>query len=68
MAWFRKGIVRFELQPRGGRLRENMSRAEEAAFLKGFIHKAGAGELVGIPDIHKAYEKKIATKRIDHHL
>jgi transposase len=59
MAWFRKGMASFELQPRGGRIRENMSREEEAAFLKKFTHKAGAGELVCIQDIHKAYEQKI---------
>jgi transposase len=59
MAWFRKGTGSFELQPRGGRIRENMSRAEETAFLKKFTHKAGAGELVCIQDIHKAYEEKI---------
>jgi len=62
MTWFRKGMASFELQPRGGRIRENMSRAEEAAFLKKFTHKAGAGELVCIQDIHKAYEQKIGRE------
>jgi transposase len=62
MAWFKKGMASFELPPRGGRKRENMSRADEAAFLKGFTHKAGAGELVCIQDIHKAYEEKIGRK------
>jgi len=59
MAWFRKGMASFELPHRGGRIRENMSLAEEAVFLKKFTHKAGAGELVCIQDIHKAYEQKI---------
>jgi transposase len=59
MAWFAQGMDSFKIEPRGGRIRENMSLAEEKAFLQGFIHKAGAGELVCIQDIHKAYEKKI---------
>jgi transposase len=59
MAWFRKGMVSFELQPRGGRLQANMSLDEEKAFLAKFIHQAGAGELVCIQDIRKAYEQKI---------
>jgi hypothetical protein len=62
MAWFEKGMASFELQPRGGRIRENMTRAEEAAFLKGFTHQAGAGELICISDIQAAYEKKIGHK------
>ena len=62
MAWFASGMASFELSPRGGRIRENMTLAEEAAFLKGFTHKAGAGELVCIQDIHAAYEKKIGHK------
>lgn len=62
MAWFERGLASFELQPRGGRIRENMTRAEEAAFLKGFTHKAGAGELVCIQDIQTAYEQKIGHK------
>lgn len=62
MAWFESKMASFEMQPRGGRIRENMSRAEEAAFLKGFTHKAGAGELVCIQDIQTAYEKNIGHK------
>ena len=59
MAWFAKGMDSLKLASSGGRIRENMSLAEEKAFLQGFTHKAGAGELVCIQDIHKAYEKKI---------
>jgi transposase len=59
MAWFRDGLKGLDFKPRGGRLNENMTRAEEATFLKGFIHQAGAGELVCISDIQEAYEKKI---------
>jgi transposase len=62
MAWFRKGMESFELQAGGGRIRENMSRQDDAAFLKKFTHKAGAGELVCIQDIHKAYEQKIGRE------
>lgn len=59
MAWFAKGMASLRIEPSGGRIRENMTLAQEAAFLKGFTHKAGAGELVCIQDIHKAYEQKI---------
>jgi transposase len=59
MAWFRHGFKGLAFKPRGGRLNQNMSREDEAAFLKGFIHRAGAGELVCIQDIQTAYEKKL---------
>ena len=62
MAWFKDGFEGLELKPRGGRLRENMTFEEEAAFLKDFAHSAGAGELVCIQDIHAAYEKKIGKE------
>jgi transposase len=62
MAWFRDGLKGLDFKPRGGRLNENMSRKEEAAFLKSFTHQAGAGELICIQDIHEAYEKKIGRK------
>jgi hypothetical protein len=35
---------------------------EETAFLKGFIHQAGAGELVCVQDIQTAYEKRLGRK------
>jgi transposase len=59
MAWFAEGMDSFTLEPRGGRIRENMTLAEEKTFLQTFTHKAGAGELVCIQDIHRAYETKI---------
>jgi transposase len=62
MAWFDEGVASFKRPPRGGRIRENMSLGAEKAFLKNFTHKAGAGELVCIQDIHKAYEQKIGRQ------
>jgi transposase len=62
MAWFRKGMASFKFEPRGGRIRENMSLAEEKALLQKFTHQAGAGELVCIQDLHKAYEQAIGRK------
>lgn len=59
MAWFAEGMASFTIEPRGGRIRENMSLAEEKDFLQGFTRQAGAGELVCIQDIRKAYEEKI---------
>ena len=59
MAWFAKGMASLKIASNGGRIRENMSLAEEEAFLKKFTHPAGAGELVCIQDIQKAYEQKI---------
>jgi transposase len=62
MAWFAEGFAGLALESRGGRLRENMRLDEEAAFLKSFVHRAGAGDLVCIQDIQIAYEKKIGRK------
>ena len=62
MAWFAGGLEGLTLRPRGGRRRENMAFDEEAALLKGFVHRAGAGELVCIQDVQAAYEKKIGRE------
>lgn len=62
MAWFESGLQGLALQRRGGRLRENMTFDEEAAFLKEYMHQAGAGELVCIQDIQAGYEKEIGRE------
>jgi transposase len=46
----------------------NMSREEEALFLKGFEERAAAGEMIDVREIKEAYEKKVgrATKSRGH--
>ena len=46
-------------KPSGGRLRENMTLAEEKALLARFAKAAGAGEMLNICDLKAAYEKAI---------
>jgi transposase len=48
-----------EPKPSGGRIRENMTLAEETALLDGFAKAAGAGEMLNIHDFKAAYEKAI---------
>src|SRR5215470_4060817 len=46
-------------KPCGGRIRENMTLAEEKALLDRFAKAAGAGEMLNIRDLKAAYEEAI---------
>src|SRR5499427_3699951 len=59
MAYDHGGIKALKPKPNGGRKRENMSLAEEKAFLRHFAKAAGAGEMLNIHDLKAAYEKAI---------
>ena len=48
-----------EPKPSGGRIRENMTLAEEKVLLDRFAKAAGAGEVLNIHDLKAAYEKAI---------
>src|SRR5215475_14587395 len=62
MAYDRGGLKALEPKPVGGRMRENMTLAEEAALLAGFAKAAGAGEMLNIHDLKAAYEKAIGHR------
>ena len=51
MAYDHGGIKALKPKPNGGRKRENMSLAEEKAFLARFATTAGAGEMLHIHDL-----------------
>jgi transposase len=53
------GIKALKPKPSGGRLRENMTLAEEKALLARFAKAAGAGEMLNIHDLKVAYEQAI---------
>jgi transposase len=53
------GIKALKPKPSGGRLRENMTVAEEKVLLAGFANAAGAGEMLNIHDFKRAYEQAI---------
>ena len=59
MAYDHGGLKALKPKPIGGRMRENMSLAEEKALLAGFAKAAGAGEMLNIHDLKSAYEKAI---------
>ena len=59
MAYADGGIKALKPKPIGGRQRQNMTVAEEAALLDKFAKAAGAGELLNIQDLKLAYEKAI---------
>jgi transposase len=59
MAYDRGGIKALKPKPCGGRKRENMTLAEEKALLAQFAKAAGAGEMLNIHDLKRAYEKAI---------
>jgi transposase len=59
MAYDQGGLRALEPRPSGGRIRENMTLAEEKALLGRFSKAAGAGEMLNIHDLKAAYEKAI---------
>jgi hypothetical protein len=62
MAYDSGGLKALEPKPVGGRMRENMTLAEEATLLAGFAKAAGAGEMLNIHDLKAAYEKAIGHR------
>lgn len=61
--FIRRGGVRAEDRPsRGGRRRENMTKAEEQAFLAPFFEKAAAGGILVVNEIRQALEAQLGRK------
>ena len=65
MAYDGGGIEALKPKPIGGRVRENMTLAEEEALLARFARLAGAGEMLNIHDMKAAYEKTIGHRTSD---
>src|ERR1700752_1179848 len=59
MAYDQGGIRALKPKPNGGRKHENMTVAEEKALLARFAKTAGAGEMLNIHDLKRAYEQQI---------
>jgi transposase len=59
MAYDQGGIKALKPKPCGGRQRQNMTIAAEAALLARFAKAAGAGEMLNIHDLKSAYEQAI---------
>jgi transposase len=59
MAYDQGGIKALKPKPCGGRVRQNMTIAEEKVLLARFANAAGAGELLNIHDLKCAYEQAI---------
>lgn len=59
MAFDFGGLAALAPKPSGGRIRENMTLAEEKSLLAKFAKAAGAGEMVNIHDLKAAYEQAI---------
>src|SRR6266478_3982997 len=59
MAYDQGSITALKPKPCGGRRRENMTMAEEKALLARFAKAAGAGEMLNIHDLKRAYERAI---------
>jgi len=59
---YRKNGLSSLFNTRGGRYRENMTFAEESAFLEPFIEKGKTGALAVAGEIKRAYEAKIGKE------
>lgn len=57
-----KGCAGIALSKKGGRRNENMSKAEEDAFIKPFFESAKDGGILEVSRIHSAYEKALKRK------
>jgi transposase len=62
MAYDQGGRTALEPKPSGGRIRENMTLAEEKALLDRFAKAAGSGEMLNIHDLKAAYEEAIGHR------
>lgn len=61
--FIRRGGVDEEVRPvRGGRRRENMTKAEEKEFLAPFFEKAAAGGILVVSEVHQALEAHLGRK------
>lgn len=58
-AFLREGVVALAEKPRGGRRRQLMTVAEEAAFLADFAAQAKAGSILVVPGLHAALERRL---------
>jgi hypothetical protein len=65
MAYDHGGRAALAPKPSGGRIRENMTLAEEKALLDRFAKAAGAGEMLNIHDLKAAYEEAIGHPTSD---
>ena len=61
----RIGLEEYARNKHGGN-RRNMSREEEALFLKGFEERATAGEMVDVREIKADYARKIGRETRSH--
>ena len=62
MAYNHGGVKALQSKPSGGRMRENITLAEEKALLARFSKAAGAGEMLNINNLKAAYEKAIGHR------
>ena len=58
----REGESFFEIARRGGRHRQNMTGAEEEAFLKPFFERASVGGILVASEIKRAYEAALGRE------
>jgi len=65
MAYDHGGRAALAPKPSGGRIRENMTLAEEKTLLDRFAKAAGAGEMLNIHDLKAAYEEAIGHPTSD---
>lgn len=57
--WAKEGEALFDLKPRGGRHRQNLSPQEEAKLLAPFIEQARVGALLQVAQVQHAYEQRV---------
>ena len=57
--YFQQGTQAFQGPGRGGRRRENLTRAQEEALLAGFLAKAKTGGVLVVSEIKAVYEQAV---------
>lgn len=56
--WASEGDAVFDVQGRGGRRHQHLSPDQEAALLAPFVERAGAGGMLTVAEIGRAYQKR----------
>jgi len=67
MAYDHGGLKALQSKPSGGRMRENMTLAEEKALLARFSKAAGAGEMLNIHDLQGGVRESDRTPNQPQH-
>ncbi len=60
----KNGIAALSPKPKGGRNHQNLSLADEQAFIADLVTKAASGQIIEVSQIHRAYQEKVGKSTV----